>query len=605
MNIRRIDKAAFKLLKKILKVNLTPEEFLDVAEWADRYRVIAKESAAVPGKWETNKTPYMLEIMKCITDTKTKKISIMSSAQVGKTEFLINVIARYIDMEPCAMLMIMPTLEMAKSFSHEKLSPTIRDVKRLREKVQVDNNDTILRKKFCGGFLKMIGANSESEMSSRSIRIVLMDEVDRFPSSVGKEGDPIELADKRTTTFYNAKSIRTSTPTIKGVSRIEKEFEKGSQENWALECPECKEMQILTWENLKWENRDPQTVKMVCDSCGSLNDEREWKYNSENGRLNEGRWIAKFEDRKEHRSFTMNALASPWISWKEIVTKFYESKDNQTELQTFYNTVLGLPWTVNNLDVKDYKKIFSRNRVEYTEYPDVFDLHSDIKFLTAGVDVQDNRLEVEVVGHGENGKTYGVLYQMILGNPTSQKTWQRLDTLLMKGFMHSETGAEMRIAATFIDSGYSTLDVYRFVATRKERNVFAVKGIGGEGKYPIIGISKIKKEGIPEIDLINLGVNSLKDNLYSKIDIELGEENSCYFNSDEKAGYSLDYFKALTAEVKRLKRVNGMTKLVWEVVEGRRNEALDIRNYANAAAVLIRNSHEIEIIEDVDEFEED
>ena len=601
----RIDKEAFKLLKKILKLNLTPEEFLDVAEWADRYRIIAKESAAVPGKWETRKTPYMFEIMKCITDTKTKKISIMSSAQVGKTELLINIIARYIDMEPCAMLMIMPTLEMAKSFSHEKLSPTIRDVKRLRKKVQMDNNDTILRKKFYGGFLKIIGANSESEMSSRSIRIVLMDEVDRFPASVGKEGDPIELADKRTTTFYNAKSIRTSTPTIKGISRIEKEFEKGSQESWALKCPECETYQVLTWEKLKWENRESETVKMYCDACGSLSTEKQWKYDSESGNLKDGKWIANFKDREEHRSFTMNALSSPWISWQEIVSKFYEAKDNPTELQTFYNTVLGLPWIVNNLDIKDYNKIFQNNRVKYTEYPHIFDLHEDIQFLTAGVDVQDNRLEIEILGHGSDGKTYGVLYQIILGNPTLKKTWQRLDALLLKKFMHAKTGAEMSVAATFVDSGYSSLDVYRFVSTRKDRNVFAIKGVGGEGKYPIIGITKIKKEGIPEIDLINLGVNALKDLVYSRLDLELGTENSCYFNAEEKSGYSLDYFKALTSEVKKIKRVNGMTKLVWEIVEGRRNEALDIRNYANAAAILIRNSHEIEFIEGMDEIEGD
>lgn len=592
----RIEKATLKLIKKILKLNLTPEEFLDVVQWADKYRKIAKESAAVPGDWDTGKTPYMYEIMKCVTDTVTKKLSIMSSAQVGKTELLINIIGRYIDMEPCAMLMIMPTLEMAKSFSHEKLTPTIREVRRLREKVQQDNKDTILRKKFYGGFLKIIGANSESELSSRSVRIVLMDEVDRFPASVGKEGDPVELADKRTTTFYNSKSIRTSTPTIKGISRIEKEFEKGSKEFWSLECPECGEYQILCWENMKWENRDPETVKLLCDHCGSLSVEQKWKYNNETGKMKKGKWIAKNPEKIDHRSFSMNALSSPWINWKEIVTKFYEAKGNQNELQTFYNTILGLPWNISNADIKDFNKIFNNHRIEYD-----FEIHPDVKFLTAGVDVQNNRLEIEIVGHGDEGKTYGVLYQIIPGNPSDSRTWRQLDNILIKKYNRGDM--ELSIAATFIDSGHETLEVYKFVSQRKERNVFAIKGVGGEGKYPIIGITRIKKEGIPEVDLINLGVNALKDSFYSKLDLELGLPNSCYFNSTYEAGYSLDYFKALTSEVKRIKRVGGVTKLVWEVIENRRNEALDIRNYATAAALLIMNSQDIEVTEEIEEEE--
>lgn len=590
----KVEKSALNLIKKILKLNLTPEEFLDVVQWADKYRKIARESAAIPGDWDTGKTPYMYEIMKCVTDSVTRKLSIMSSAQVGKTELLINIIGRYIDMEPCAMLMIMPTLEMAKSFSHEKLTPTIREVKRLREKVQQDNKDTILRKKFYGGFLKLIGANSESELSSRSVRIVLMDEVDRFPSNVGKEGDPVELADKRTTTFYNSKSIRTSTPTIKGISRIEKEFEKGSKEFWSLKCPECGDFQILCWENLKWENRDSKTAKLLCDSCGSLNAEQKWKIESETGRMKNGKWISKNPEKVEHRSFSMNALSSPWISWEEIVTKFYEAKGNPTELQTFYNTILGLPWAVNNLEVKDYKKIYENNRIEYK-----YEIHEDIKYLTAGVDVQNNRLEIEVVGHGENNKTYGVLYKVVMGNPSDEKTWDKLDKILLKKYNQGEQ--DLGIAAAFIDSGHETLEVYKFVSQRKDRNIFPIKGVGGEGNYPIKNITLIKKEGIPEVSLVNLGVNALKDSLYSRLDLEIGEEGTCYFNSKFEAGYSLDYFKALTSEVKRIKRVGGLTKLVWEVIENRRNEALDIRNYAIAAGILIEGSQEIEMVEDTGE----
>lgn len=572
-------KKATRLVEKIVKLSLAIGEELDVCDWADKYRKLSKEGSADPGQWKTSKTPYMIEILKCITDRKTRKVTIMSSSQVGKTEMLLNLIGRFIHLDPCSMLLIQPTLEMAKSFSHERLTPMIRDTEPLKRIVSQDNNDTILRKKFPGGYLKLIGSNSPSELASRPIKIVLMDEVDRFPLSAGKEGSPIELAEKRTTTFHNSKSLRVSTPTIDGISVIQKEFRKSSQEEWALNCPSCGEYQVLRWENIKWSNRDGKTVQMMCDSCGTLSNEKSWKENE-----GQGRWIAENPEEKVHRGFSMNALASPWISWSEIVNKFYEDKDDPNKLQTFYNTILGRAWIATLSDMKDFMKIYNQ-RISYGA-----ELHGDIKLLTAGVDVQNDRLEVEVVGYGVNQTSYGVLYKVIYGNPEERKTWDKLDELLQKNW-HYADGRTIRVASCLVDSGHSTNAVYEFVSDKEERNIFAIKGIGGDGKAPLNGFRITDKEGAHNVKLLSLGVNALKDIIYSRLDLEDDRPGRCYFSDDPEKGYTPEYFKGLTSEVKRIKHTPRGSKLVWEVVEGRkRNEPLDIRNYANAAMLLIEQS---------------
>ena len=213
-----------RLIENIVKEVLAPAEDLTVAEWADKYRILSRESAAEAGKWDTNRTPYMKEILMCITDIETKKITMMCSAQIGKTEMLLNVLGRYMHLDPCPILFVQPTVDDAKSFSKERVEPMIRDttiLKKLISKTNKREEGTVQEKMFPGGYVRFVGANSPSGLASRPIRITLLDEIDRFPLSARKEGDPVKLAERRTNNFYDSKNIRVSTPTDDATSKIQ------------------------------------------------------------------------------------------------------------------------------------------------------------------------------------------------------------------------------------------------------------------------------------------------------------------------------------------------------------------------------------------------
>ena len=301
-----LGKHTIHLIENIVKDTLAPPEDLTIAEWADKYRVLSRESAAEAGKWETDRTPYMKAIFDCVTDSITKSITIMSSAQVGKTELLLNILGRYMHLDPCPILFVQPTVDDAKSFSKERVEPMLRDTKILKtlvDKVNKRETGTVQEKMFPGGYVRFVGANSPSGLASRPIKITLLDEVDRFPLSAKKEGDPVKLAERRTNNFYDSKKIRVSTPTDDATSKIQLLYLAGSQEEWSLPCPYCGEYQALEIEQLKYQ--DLVEPEFECKFCGESAVESEWK---KYGQTN-GKWIAKFSNEKENRSFHLNALA--------------------------------------------------------------------------------------------------------------------------------------------------------------------------------------------------------------------------------------------------------------------------------------------------------
>lgn len=276
-----------ELLKGIVKV-LAPPPRLNISQWADSYRRLSSEASAEPGQWRTDRAPYQRGIMDAINEPGVETVVVMSSAQVGKTELLLNTIGYYMDYDASPILLLQPTLEMAEAFSKDRLSPMLRDTPALKDKVgdpkARNSGNTLLHKTFPGGHITMAGANSPSSLASRPIRILLADEVDRYPVSAGSEGDPVNLAAKRTTTFWNKKKLYVSTPTIKGVSRIEAEYEDSTMEQWCLPCPHCGEYQPLTWAQIRFED-----ITMECIHCRQRATEFQWK-------KHKGRWVA----RKEH-----------------------------------------------------------------------------------------------------------------------------------------------------------------------------------------------------------------------------------------------------------------------------------------------------------------
>ncbi|HWI50448.1 MAG TPA: phage terminase large subunit family protein [Rummeliibacillus sp.] len=558
-----------KLFSDIAKI-IAPPPKLTVSQWADAHRILSPESSAEPGKWNTDRAPFQREIMDAVNDPTIEEIVIMASAQVGKSEILNNIIGFYIDYDPSPIMLIQPTLETAQDYSKDRIAPMIRDTPRLRAKVDdakaKTGNNTLLHKKFPGGQLTLVGANSPAGLASRPIRIVLADEVDRFPISAGTEGDPLSLAHKRTKTFWNRKKISVSTPTIKDQSRIEFEYENSTREQWHVSCPTCGHFQPITWGAIRFE-----PIGMECEQCKEISSETEWKSRP-------GKWVVRNPGAVK-RGFHINALLSPWETWKNIIKDFKEAKKKGTELlKTWTNTTLGETWEEDAND-QDHTKLVARRERYYTDVPE------GVLVLTAGVDVQDDRLECEIVGWGQHETSWGIGYKIFWGDPGQEVVWEQLDMFLQTEFT-GQNGVKYPISAACVDSGgHYTEDVYAFCKQREHRRIYAIKGRGGEG---VAYINKPSKAGRVQVKLFTIGVNYGKDVIYTRLKEEFEDKPGyCHFPVEKEKGYDESYFVGLTSERKVTRFVKGMPKTEWIKKSSARNEPLDLRNYATAALRIL------------------
>lgn len=573
---RKINKNTFNLLSTIFE-GLKPPPPITITEWADEYRRLSPEAAAEPGRWKTSKAPYQKEIMNAIGDINTEKVVVMSAAQIGKSDAcILNPLGYYIHYDPSPTMILQPTIQMAESFSKDRVAPMIRDTPVLQEKIndkERNSGNTILQKIFPGGHVTMVGANSPSSLASRPIRILLADEIDRYPATAGNEGDPLLLATKRLTTFWNKKIVCVSTPTVKGISRIEVEYEHSTQEEWAVPCPHCGELTTLEWANIKFNKNDLSEIEMVCPHCGAIANEYAWKSNYQ-----EGQFIANYPRRKV-RGFHLNALASLFVSWEEVVTKFLvaneeRKKGNIELLKVWTNTEMGQTWEEEGEEI-DNEELISRLEEYGCEVP------AEVLVLTAGVDTQDDRFEVEVVGWGEEKESYGIYFRKIYGDLKSEAIWQDLDNFLSQTFT-TEDGRKLKILTACIDSGgHFTKEVYKFCKQRISRRIWAIKGKSG-AHLPYF--SKPSTSNIYKTPLFTLGVDAGKATLYQRLQIQEPGPNYCHFPSDEGRGYNKEYFKGLTAERMVMTYKKGRAQYEWQLKKGvKRNEPLDIRNYATAA----------------------
>jgi len=555
----------------------SPPPEISVADWADRERRLSQESSVEPGRWVTDRAPYQRGIMDAISDPRQQDVVIMSAAQVGKSEVLNNTLGMHIDIDPCPMMMVQPTIDDAEDYSKDRIAPMIRDTPCLSVKVKDprsrDSGNTLRHKKFPGGQLFLGGANSPSGLASKPIRLLLLDEIDRYPASAGSEGDPVLLARKRTQNFWNRKVVQVSTPTIKGLSRIEKLYESSTMEQWCVPCPKCGAAHPLEWAN--FDHKDLENIRLKCPSCGQYSGEQEWK-----SMQPRGRWVP----RKEHhvRGFHINAFSSPWTSWRELVFAYQEAKkDGDDAMKVWWNTVLGLTWeeTGNAIEVENLEA----HREEYdAEVPD------GVLILTCGVDTQDDRLEAEVVGWGPKKESWGICYRVFYGDPGQSLVWDALDEFLLSLWSYSD-GEQIGIACTCIDSGgHYTDEVYKFVKPRERRNVFAIKGSSVYGKP---GVSKPSRSNRRKVALFSLGVDALKGSLFSRLKAESPGPGYCHWPKELKTnhrGYDLPYFKGLVSEKLVIKRINGRMKMEWvKRYIGVRNEPLDVRVYATAALEIL------------------
>ena len=345
-----------------------------------------------------------------------EEVVIMTSAQVGKTTVLENVIAYFIDQDPSPILAVRPTETDAKDFSRERLTPMLRDTPSLRDKVHDvktrDSGNTIMRKMFLGGFIAFAGANSPVGLSGRPIRIVLQDEIDKYPKSAGASGDPEALADKRATTFWNRKKGKFSTPTIKGESRIERAYNRSDMRKYYVPCPEFGEYQVMAWTRVKWPKGKPEDAYYECEYCtAELNDIDKIDM------LRHGEWRAEKET-KTIAGLWINEVSSPWVSFGNMAVRHTQATilanaGDTDALREFINESLAETW-------QEGTQVVVAGSLEDRKENYGPDLPAGVMVLVAGVDLQIDRIELELKGIGVGEESWGIQYKVFYGDPVFQ-----------------------------------------------------------------------------------------------------------------------------------------------------------------------------------------
>jgi len=564
--------------RRLRAETLRPPPRLKVSEWADRERHLSPEASAEPGRWYTSRAEYLRGVMDAVCEPSVHTVVMMSSSQVGKTECLLNVIGFYIDQDPAPMLLMQPTLEMAEAFSKDRLAPMLRDTPCLQSKVADararDSGNTLLHKTFAGGHWTGVGANSPASLAMRPVRITLCDEVDRYPVSAGAEGDPVNLARKRSTTFWNRKLILTSTPTVKGASRIEAAYEQSDQRHFLVPCPDCGASQRLTWSNVRWDEGHPETALYFCGHCGSG-----WPDSKRHAAVRLGRWEASAPFRGV-AGFHLNELYSSWIKLSDTATNFLEAKRLPELLRVWVNTALGETWEDQGEKLDDAGLMARREAFPQRDGQPVVPAAASV--LTAGVDVQDNRIELEVVAWGAGEECWSLEYHVLHGDPSTQTLWQDLDAVLMRPRPH-ELGTDTFIRGVCVDTGgHHTQAAYKFCRERYRRAtpdggrqyVFGVKGISG--RRPVWPSSTSRRTG--GLVLYGIGVDTAKETVTDRLRIEDPGPGFCHFPKERGP----EYFDQLTAEQLVTKFYRGFPKREW-VKRKPRNEAFDCRVYVYSA----------------------
>ncbi len=575
------------LYRAAVLAGLEPDPELTVSEWADRYRRLPKASAKEAGLWRTSRTPYLAEIMDSLSATcRCRYVSFMKGAQLGGTEAGNNWIGYAIHQNPAPILFACPTLETARRASRGRIEPMLEDSPELRARVAParsrDSANTSLLKTYPGGVLYMVGANSAIGLRQTTARFLFCDELDAWPGDVDGEGDPEVIAERAIRTFGDsAKAFKVSTPTITGRSRIERRYEESDQRSYYVPCPYCGVEQVLVWKQLKWDKGDPETAAYECEACSELIEE--WH---KTRMLAAGRWIPKHPERSSrHRGYHLSSLYSPlgWYSWSEAAATFMEAKGRSEALRAFVNTVLGETFA-ETFDAPPWQDLYERR-----ESYEIGTCPAGVLFLTAGVDVQKDYLQLEVVGWGRGMESWSIEYRVVDGDVQDVETWQKLWRYIDRTFP-TVHGGELSILRVLIDSGFETQHVYKMIRARGEPGrVLAIKG--AEGRSQILSIPKLVdvtssgKRLSRGIKLWTVGTDLVKGQLYGWLrqrpPLEDGApypDGYCHFPQ-----FDAEFFEQLTSEhlVARIER--GYRRFRWEAKRPR-NEALDCRVYARAGA---------------------
>ena len=584
------NRAARRLMKAISRglAGMQPPENLTVTEWAECKRYLSTEASAEPGLWRTSRTPYLRAIMDAFTDPKIRHIVFVAASQVGKTEVINNIIGYIIDQNPGSILFVHPTTIDAREFSKLRIAPMIRDSPAVRRRISApksrDSGNTLLQKTYPGGILTLCGSNEAHALASKPIRYVFGDERDRWAQSAGTEGDPWELAMARQTTFYNAKAVEVSTPTIRGSSNIAKSFAKGTMERWKSQCPHCGEFHEIQWKDIRYEAEETvvnhertytvHDVFWICPGCGCVSEEAVMKKQP-------AKWVADNPAAYANgvRSFWLNAFVSPWASWESICLKYQNALGDTGKMQVVYNTCFGQLWEDRG-DTQDPDTLLGRREVYEAELPE------GVLVLTAGVDTQDDRMEYEIVGHGHFGETWGIEKGIIMGRPDDPATWDSLDMMVFDRVLRFKDGLGLKVSMSFVDEGgHFTEWVRQFCRNRVGKKVFCIKGFPGADR-PFTSPPKkqkiiIKNRYLGTVWQYQLGVDSGKQIIMDNLKVQAPGPKYCHFPLRDD--YGAMYFHGLLSE-HLVPEGKVRQRWVWTKIQGHeRNEPLDCRNYALAA----------------------
>lgn len=619
-------------LQRAWRRGWTPPPRISVPVWADTYRRLAKEAGSTQGNWQTSTVEIARGPMLAVTEPGVHIITVMVATQLLKTALLENVFGYYTHLDPCPMLLLQPKEDAAEQFSKERITPLVRVTPVLRALIGTgktrSSDETLLYKSFPGGFLALAGAGSPDNLARRPIRVLLSDEVDKYP--ITREGDPIMLAEERTASFgANWLSVRACSPTVEDESRIADSYAESDQRRASVACPHCGHRQFLDFfKHVHWQKDGdrhlPKTAQISCEACGSLWSEGERLRALQTAKwhqtrpfqccgaqhqpleLYEAAW--KIDDRmavdevwdwwsserfavylarcptcaghpidNEHAGFQASKLYSPWSKDKpsDIAGKYLKAYKDEDKKQAFYNTQLGLPYKRHSGKEVSVEELLKRCEVWAAVVPD------GVAVVTAAVDVQDYRVEIETVGWGANEESWSIDYHVIDGEFSELSTQQQVDTYLKRLWSRAD-GRQFEIMAACIDSGgHHTQDVYNFCKARIGRRIWAVKGESAKKgqRNPVWPVKRPTRRNKSSYRPVIIGVNAAKDTISSRLAKEKPGPGYMHF----PVSRDLNYFAQLTAERPELQVIGGRKVRVWVLRPGRANEALDCRVYNYAA----------------------
>ncbi len=563
--LKRIDDAWRRAIR--------PEPQIPVAIWADSHRMLP-DTAAEPGRWRTSRTPYLREIMDALsTGNPSERVVMMKGAQTGGTEAGLNWLGYIIHNAPGLVMLVQPSLDMVRRNTVTRIDPLIASSPVLRDRVATprsrDAGNSLFRKSFPGGQLVMTGANSAIGLRSTPVRYLFLDEVDGYPGDADGEGDPVALAIQRTATFKGRRKIlMVSTPTLKGFSRIEAAFEESDQRYYHVPCLHCGDMAPITWARICWPEGRRDQAHLICEACSGVHQEHD-----KTALLKRGEWRASAQGDGRTVGFHLSALYSPWETWAEIAIEHGKVRKDPPRLQVWVNTKLGESWEDQAGDTVPADPLMARREDWGEDVPDC------VAVLTAGVDVQGDRLEVQVIGWGRDEEAWVIDYRVLWGDPSGPRLWADLDGFLCGCYAHPRAVSDLPIRAAAIDTGgHHTKMAYEFCRTRLARRIWAIKGRGGSA-VPVWP-RRPTRTNKGKIPLFIVGVDAVKDAVYARLKLTEPGPGTIHFPSRLDA----DYFRQLTAERVVTRFHKGRPVRSWQLKrDGERNEALDTFVYASAA----------------------